>query len=53
MKETMHKAQDWDTEIIFTHLNHTNPALRPDTEERQELEERGFKVAERGMEFEI
>mgnify|MGYP006275321017 FL=1 len=53
MKETMYKAQDWDTEIVFTHLNHTNPALRPDSEEREELEERGFKVAERGMEFEI
>lgn len=53
MKETMHKTEDWDTQIVFTHLNHTNPALRPDTEEREELEERGFKVAERGMEFEI
>jgi pyrroloquinoline quinone biosynthesis protein B len=53
MKETMHLTEDWNTEIVFTHLNHTNPALRPDSEERKELEERGFKVAERGMEFEI
>lgn len=53
MKETMHKTEDWDTEIVFTHLNHTNPALRPHTQERQEIKERGFQVAERGMEFEI
>jgi pyrroloquinoline quinone biosynthesis protein B len=53
MKETMHKAEDWDTQIIFTHLNHTNPALREDTEEREELEERGFKVAQKGMEIEL
>ncbi len=53
IKETMHKTENWDTEIIFTHLNHTNPALRPNTEERKELEERGFKIAERGMELEI
>jgi pyrroloquinoline quinone biosynthesis protein B len=53
MKQTMHKTEDWDTQVIFTHLNHTNPALREDTEERQELEERGFKVAEQGMEIEL
>ncbi|MFB6192720.1 MAG: MBL fold metallo-hydrolase [Candidatus Nanohaloarchaea archaeon] len=53
MKETMHKAEDWDTDIYFTHLNHTNPALRPESEEREELEERGFNVVQKGMEFEI
>ena len=53
IKQTMDKMEDWDTEIIFTHLNHTNPALREDTEERKELEERGFKVAEKGMEIEL
>lgn len=53
IQETMDKMQDWDTEIVFTHLNHTNPALRPESEERKEVEERGFKIAERGMEFQI
>lgn len=53
MKETMHKTEEWDTEIYFTHLNHTNPALRPESEERKELEERGFGVVEEGQEFEI
>lgn len=51
--DTMDKLEDTDTEIIFTHLNHTNPALREDTEERAELEERGFKVAKKGMEIEL
>jgi hypothetical protein len=53
IKETMEKMEDFDTEIIFTHLNHTNPALRENSEERAELEERGFKVAEKGMEIEL
>ena len=53
MKETMAKTDDWDTRIIFTHINHTNPALRPDSQEREELEERGFEIAQRGMEFQI
>lgn len=51
--ETMDELENVDTEVIFTHLNHTNPALREDTEERTELEERGFKVAEKGMEIEL
>jgi pyrroloquinoline quinone biosynthesis protein B len=53
MKETMHKTEDWDTEIYFTHLNHTNPVLRKDSEERKELEERGYHVAEKGIEIEL
>ncbi|MFB6180961.1 MAG: MBL fold metallo-hydrolase [Candidatus Nanohalobium sp.] len=53
MKETMHITDDWSTEIYFTHLNHTNPALRPDSEQRKELEERGFHIAERGTKFHI
>lgn len=53
MKETMHLAEGWDTDIYFTHLNHTNPALREDTDERQEIQERGFGVVEEGMEFEL
>lgn len=53
MKETMHLAEEWDTDIYFTHLNHTNPALREDTEQREEVEERGFGVVEEEMEFEL
>ncbi|QGA80568.1 MBL fold metallo-hydrolase [Candidatus Nanohalobium constans] len=53
MPDTMDELEDSDTEVIFTHLNHTNPALRENSEERAELEERGFKVAEKGMEIEL
>lgn len=34
--------------VRFIHLNHTNPALWPDSEERREIERRGFRVAEEG-----
>jgi len=32
--------------IRFIHLNHTNPALRPDSEARATIERNGFRVAE-------
>jgi len=35
------------------HLNHTNPVLDPDAEERQQVEDAGFHVAEEGMELEL
>jgi pyrroloquinoline quinone biosynthesis protein B len=50
---TMDEMEDVDTDIYFTHLNHTNPAYREDSEERKELEDRGFKVAKQGIEFEL
>ena len=53
IKETMDRMEDYDTKILFSHLNHTNPALRPDSEERQEIQERGFGVVEKRQEFEI
>lgn len=53
IQETMDLMDEFDTEIYFIHLNHTNPVLREDSEEREKVEERGFQVAERGMEFEI
>ena len=34
--------------IRFIHLNHTNPALRPDSAARQQIERAGFHVAEIG-----
>lgn len=37
--------------VLFTHLNHSNPALRPDSESRQRIEAAGFEVAVEGMEF--
>lgn len=37
--------------VRFLHLNHTNPAQWQGTEARQEIERRGFRVAERGEVF--
>ena len=34
--------------IRFIHLNHSNPALLPDSPERRTIEERGYAVAEAG-----
>jgi pyrroloquinoline quinone biosynthesis protein B len=39
------------TEIYFTHLNHSNPAVQPDSQERQVIESRGFKVLGEGQEI--
>ena len=38
-------------QVVFIHLNHSNPALRPGSPERLEIEKRGFAVATDGMEF--
>jgi pyrroloquinoline quinone biosynthesis protein B len=40
-------------QVVFIHLNHSNPALRPDSPQRREIEERGFAVATDGMEFDL
>ncbi|MFB6299591.1 MAG: MBL fold metallo-hydrolase [Halobacteriales archaeon] len=51
--ESMAQLENASTDIRFIHLNHTNPALRPESSERHELEERGFRVAERGAVIEL
>jgi pyrroloquinoline quinone biosynthesis protein B len=53
IRESMDAFADLDTAIHFTHLNHTNPALGPDSAERDRLEERGYGVAEAGQRFEL
>lgn len=37
--------------ILFTHLNHSNPALDPSSEAAAEIRRRGFAVATEGREF--
>ena len=37
--------------VRFIHLNHTNPALWPDTAQAQEIRDRGFAVAVEGEYF--
>lgn len=39
--------------ILFTHLNHSNPALDPHSRAAAEIVRRGFVVAEEGMEFQL
>jgi pyrroloquinoline quinone biosynthesis protein B len=39
--------------VYLTHLNHTNPALDPDSSERARIESRGFRVLEEGQQFEL
>ena len=44
-------AQNGKTQILFTHLNHSNLALDPDGEARKTIEKNAFGLAEDGMEF--
>lgn len=38
---------------VYTHINNTNPILRPDSEPRRQVEDAGFEVAHDGMRFEL
>ena len=53
IKETMELLVDCETEILFSHFNHTNPILGKNSKERKEVISRGFKIADDGsvMEF--
>ncbi len=51
--DTIERMEDYETEIYITHINHTNPILLPDSEERKILEKKGFKIAEEGTELEL
>ncbi|MFC4802280.1 MBL fold metallo-hydrolase [Neobacillus sp. GCM10023253] len=55
MTETMDLLQDLTktTEIYFTHLNHSNPAIDSEQEIRSQIEANGFHIAEEGMEFRL
>jgi len=46
-------AQKGKTTIYFTHFNHSNPALDPDGEARKSILERGFHMADEGLEIPI
>lgn len=57
MTETMDLLEDrvrnGDLVVYFTHLNHSNPALDPDSEAAKEIRRRGFWVADDGQEFKL
>ena len=46
--DTMSAVSHLDTRILFTHLNHTNPALDQDSRERRAIEALGMRVAADG-----
>ena len=57
IKESMKRFSTLDAidrkKVNFTHLNHTNNALRQNSEERNELVAQGFQVASDGMIYSI
>jgi pyrroloquinoline quinone biosynthesis protein B len=48
VRSSMATLADADTEVLFTHLNHTNPLVDPASDARERLESSGFRVAARG-----
>ncbi|MFB6265829.1 MAG: MBL fold metallo-hydrolase, partial [Candidatus Nanohaloarchaea archaeon] len=53
IQESLEVLEGVETEIYFTHMNHTNPVLDPESGERERVEEEGFRIAEEGMEIEL
>jgi pyrroloquinoline quinone biosynthesis protein B len=57
MLETMDRLQRiadaGEVEIAFTHINHSNPVLRPGSAPAREVAKRGFRVAAEGQVFEL
>jgi len=41
------------TRVIFTHMNHSNPLLDPDSEASRWVFELGFRIAQIGDTFEL
>jgi pyrroloquinoline quinone biosynthesis protein B len=52
IEETLRALRGLDTEIYFTHINHTNPA-NADGPEKDCIENRGFKLAHDGLVLDI
>lgn len=48
VEESVQKLQGLQTEVLFVHLNHTNPLWEVGSE-RSWLEERGFRIGEQGQ----
>ena len=56
LRESLDRLQplaDAGKQIVFTHLNHSNPAVDPASAESAEIERRGFHVAREGDVFEL
>lgn len=46
-------AESGTTEVVFTHLNHSNPVLAEGSAEAAEVRRRGFQVASEGQAFDL
>lgn len=57
MTETMDLLQErvrsGDLVVYFTHLNHSNPALEPESAALQDIRRQGFRVLRDGQEFDL
>ena len=53
IRRSIDQFDDFETDIYFTHLNHTNPVVRQDSDERKELRRKGFSVLDGGESLEI
>jgi len=42
-----------EVEVLFTHLNHSNPALDPSSAEHAEILRRGFAVLAEGQRLDL
>lgn len=51
--DLLQPAVDSGTQVVLIHLNHTNPLVCGHSKERAQVESKGFKVAEEGMELEL
>ena len=51
IRRSLDQFKEVDTDIYFTHMNHTNPVLREGSEERKKLRKEGFDIVEKGDGF--
>ena len=49
--EGLREAQPARQRIYFTHFNHSNPVLDPESPARSQVEARGYHIADDGLEF--
>ena len=53
IEKSIELMKDFETEIYFTHLNHTNKALIKNSNEIKEIKKKGFNIAFEGLIIEI
>ena len=51
ISDTLAFFADWPGELVFTHFNHTNPILEPDSDAAQIIQQAGAKLAYPGMRY--